>query len=239
MNIDWKSLEEGVDSELQKSAASPANRVVTTVKRWLPKRKPSPPPVAAPSTGTTSTGTTSGVRKAVNTGAGLTAAGGAGLAINSAYDKASNAVDGIGSFLEGAKGLLPLGLTALLGGGGGAKGSAYGQGANNSLASMLGRKPNILDYNTSDVHTLSNPSIGYNMPKIGEKRADITDLVAKAVQQRAINSVLDKVTTPTQETTENNEHKKVELTSEHPEIADLLKDKHNKAYLEKLLNASQ
>lgn len=237
MNIDWKSLEEGVDSELQKSAAGPANRVVTAVKKWLPKRNPSPPPAAAPSAGTTSTGTTSGVRKAVNTGAGVTAAGGAGLAINSAYDKASNAVDGIGSFLEGAKGLLPLGLTALLGGG--AKGSAYGRGADNSLASILGRKPNILDYNTSDVHTLSNPSIGYNMPKIGEKRADITDLVAKVVQQRAINSVLDKVTTPTQEAADNNEHKKVELTSEHPEIADLLKDKHNKAYLEKLLNASQ
>jgi hypothetical protein len=237
MNIDWKSLEEGVDSELQKSAAGPANRAVTAVRRWLPKLKPSLPPVTAPSTGAASTGATGGVRKAVSTGAGLTAVGGGGLAINSAYDKASKAVDGIGGFLEGAKGLLPLGLTALLGGGG-AKGSAYGQGADNSLASMLGRKPNILDYNTSDVHTLSNPSIGYNMPKIGEKRADITDLVAKAVQQRAINNVLDKVTTPTQENVSDSERKKVELTSEHPEIANLLKDEHNKAYLEKLLNAS-
>ena len=94
-------------------------------------------------------------------------------------------------------------------------------------------------------HSLGSPSYGYGTPKVGEDKTagdDLVDLVGRSIKQRALNNVLDKVflDSPAPAATQPNpelEKKRVEISSEHPEMAKLLEDEKNKAYLEKLLNS--
>lgn len=227
MNIDWTSLSAGFDEGLQKSAArrfNPAARPTV-----LPVRKnPTPTPTAAPSK--------TNIPLTV-LGTGTAAVGAGGLA--KLYNTGNKAFSDIGDMMESGKSLLPLGLSALMSG---KNRNAIPQGNQmDLLQSVLGGKKNILNYDTMDPRSLTSPSLGYGVPKVAEKKADISDLMAKAVQQRAINSIIDNtlLSGPKKTPEQPKSEKELELVAKHPEMNELLKDEQNKAYLEKLLKESR
>jgi hypothetical protein len=67
------------------------------------------------------------------------------------------------------------------------------------------------------------------------KSAAVLDAVQNTIRNRMINNVLDKVVPAKEKKETPKDEKEVELTSKYPEIATMLEDKHNKAYLERLL----
>jgi hypothetical protein len=229
MNIDWTSLSAGFDEGLQKSAArrfNPAARPTV-----LPVRKkpvPTPAPTAAP-------GKPNIPLRALGVGTGVVGTGG----LVKLYNKGDKAFSDIGDMMESGKSLLPLGLSALMSG---KNRNAIPQGnPMDLLQSVLGGKKNILNYDTMDPRSLTSPSLGYGVPKVAEKKADISDLMAKAVQQRAINSIIDNtlLSGPKAAPEQSKSEKELELVAKHPEMNELLKDEQNKAYLEKLLKESR
>lgn len=224
MKLDWTNFEKGYLEELEKSAAMPVRRPAAV--KPVPTHTRSPAPVAQP---TQTTPPPKNIFGKVLGGAGVLGAG-TGVykgytGAKEVYDKAENALSDLG-------GLLPLGLTALLGGG---KGRAQGAASvAPNLAELFGQKKNILNYDTMDPRSLTAPAMGYGAPKVAE---DITGLVAKSLQQRAVNSVIDRVLhkdeSPASKPTQEHE---LELVSQHPQMKKLLEDEKNKAYLEKLLH---
>lgn len=228
MKLDWNNFELGYLEELEKNAAFRAPRKSAVRPPVAPARKVTPAtPAAGANTPTKGTGI---IPKAVGA---TTAAGGlvgAGTLFHKAYQGGQELYNQAGNILGG---LLPLGLTAMMAGGG--KGRAPGASPTNaSLAELLGQKRNILNYDAMDPRSLTAPSAGYGAPKVAE---DITGLVAKSLQQRAVNTVIDRVLhkeeSPAAKPTEEHE---LELVSKHPQMKKLLEDEKNKAYLEKLLH---
>lgn len=68
-----------------------------------------------------------------------------------------------------------------------------------------------------------------------QKEADmVTDALANAVKNRLANKVIDKVIAEPA-SAEQKEDKQLEIVSKYPEMAALLKDEQNKAYLERLM----
>jgi hypothetical protein len=108
-----------------------------------------------------------------------------------------------------------------------------------------GQNPGILNYSRSGVQSLSSPvnlSSSYGMDnKYGmdmvKHASGVTELLTKAVQQRAINKAIDKFQEASLFPQHENspEEEEIEITSKYPEVAKLLKDEQNKAYLDRIL----
>jgi hypothetical protein len=238
MNIDWTSLSAGFDESLQKNASkNPFKPVKPITPSAVPVRRPKSPQTQAPAQAQAQAATPakSILGPAVGYG-GMTVTG---LGLNAAYNKANQIGTTIGDIMEQGKSLLPMGLSALLSGQKG-KGATQGN-MMDLLQSTLGAKRNILNYDTMDPRSLTSPSLGYGVPKMAEKKADITDLVSKAMQQRAVNSLIDNALLPPTKENEkpDTDEKALELVTNHPEMSSLLQDEQNKAYLEKLLKESK
>lgn len=219
MKLDWNNFELGYIEELEKSAAVPRGGVV---------RRPHIPSAPAPPTPGKNT-----VRNIAGVGLGGTALGAGATYLPGAYDTITGMYDNAEKAVSGLGGLLPLGLQALMGGG---KKRSQGEGGLNlNLADLLGQKKNILNYDAMDPRSLTSPALGYGAPKVAEA---ITGIVAKSLQQRALNSVIDRVLKKEEspEAGQPKEHE-IALESKHPQLQELLKDEKNKAYLEKLLHA--
>jgi hypothetical protein len=106
-----------------------------------------------------------------------------------------------------------------------------------------GQNPGMLNYSRSGVQSLGAPvnlSSSYGMDnKYGmdmvKHAFDVTELLTKAVQQRAINKAIDKFQEVPTQTESTPAEEEIEITSKYPEVAKLLKDEQNKAYLDRLL----
>lgn len=134
-------------------------------------------------------------------------------------------VDNVGKFAPLAIGAMM--LPSLMG-----KGQQGGAGQPVVVNNYMGQKPNILTPRQG-VHSLSAP-----MPKMSEfqeKKADIIiKALADAAKRRMANKVLD-VVTPEEEAEEKRSPEELEVVTKYPEMAKLLEDEQNKAYLNRLL----
>jgi hypothetical protein len=136
-------------------------------------------------------------------------------------------VDNIGKFAPLAMGAMI--LPSLMGKGQGQQGGA---GQPVVVNNYMGQKPNILTPRQG-VHSLSEP-----MPKMSEfqeKKANvITKALSDAAKRRMANKVLD-VVTPEEEVQEKRSPEELEVVTKYPELAKMLEDEQNKAYLGRLL----
>lgn len=169
-----------------------------------------------------------GMRKGVSAlGAGTAAAFKAPGYFNQAVDKIPGIIDNIGKFAPLAIGAMM--LPSLMGKGQGQQGGA---GQPIVVNNYMGQKPNILTPRQG-VHSLSEP-----MPKMSEfqeKKADIiTKALADAAKRRMANKVIDAVTTE-EEVEEKRSPEELEVVTKYPEMAKMLEDEQNKAYLNRLL----
>lgn len=134
-------------------------------------------------------------------------------------------VDNVGKFAPLAIGAMM--LPSLMG-----KGQQGGAGQPVVVNNYMGQKPNILTPRQG-VHSLSEP-----MPKMSEfqeKKADIiTKALADAAKRRMANKVLD-VVTPEEDVEERRSPEELEVVTKYPEMAKMLEDEQNKAYLNRLL----
>ena len=141
------------------------------------------------------------------------------------YKGIPKAMDNIGKFAPLAMGAMM--LPSLMG-----KGQQGGAGQPIVVNNYMGQKPNVLTPQQG-VHSLSEP-----MPKMSEfqeKKADIiTKALADAAKRRMANKVLD-VVTPEEEVEEKRSPEELEVVTKYPEMAKLLEDEQNKAYLSRLL----
>ena len=137
-------------------------------------------------------------------------------------------IDNIGRFAPLAMGAMI--LPSLMGKGQGQQGGAGQPVVVNNY--MGQKKPNILTPRQG-VHSLSEP-----MPKMSEfqeKKADIiTKALADAAKRRMANKVIDAVTTE-EEVEEKRSPEELEVVTKYPEMAKMLEDEQNKAYLNRLL----
>jgi hypothetical protein len=155
------------------------------------------------------------------------------------YNKANN-------FFQGALGpevgkyVLPAGLGALGAFGlgkllfGGKKKRRFNGGGNAPININIGgqgRLPGLLDY-SGNVGSLSSPS---TLKYGSEKNAAIIDVLANATKNRVANQLIDKVIASKQPEVAEVKEKELEIVSKYPEMAKLLEDEQNKAYLQKLM----
>lgn len=147
--------------------------------------------------------------------------------VHSIYKSIPKVIDNIGKFAPLAIGAMM--LPSLMGKGQGQQGGA---GQPIVVNNYMGQKPNILTPRQG-VHSLSEP-----MPKMSEfqeKKADIiTKALADAAKRRMANKVLD-VVTPEEEFEERRSPEELEVVTKYPEMAKMLEDEQNKAYLNRLL----
>jgi hypothetical protein len=108
----------------------------------------------------------------------------------------------------------------------------------------LAKPKTLFDLPAGEFGSLSSPNTGKSFldtfNKVGQlnKKSDIvTDALARAAQMRIANKVIDSVSSPDKATPQPapEEAKKIEIVSKYPEMAEMLKQEENKAYLEKLL----
>jgi hypothetical protein len=174
--------------------------------------------------------------------------------LSTGYDKAVQGVsdrlgEGTGRFLVPAlgAGALILGANSLLGGRN--KRNRYGGSGqapvvNVNVGGAQQQQPGFFNYNRAGVQSLGSPvnvtsSYGmdnkYGMDMV-KHASGVTELLAKAVQQRAINKAIDKFQeVPAHDAKEISPEEEIEITSKYPEVAKLLKDEQNKAYLDRIL----
>jgi len=157
--------------------------------------------------------------KNVAIGGGLATAGfGLQNGVNAAREGISSAIDTAGQYLPQALGML--------------------SGTGRSSIPGMPRGPLSINVSKSTPTMFSGALRGVNTMgeglKLGaEKQADIFDAVGGVALRRTINKALDTASAPAK--LEAPHEKELEIVSEYPEMAQLLKDKQNKAYLERLL----
>jgi hypothetical protein len=144
----------------------------------------------------------------------------------------------------------PLGIAAIMGGGmlGGGGGNSGGGGTNitnNYYGGGGGGKPSMLN-RAPGVHSMNSPVVANagpssSTPKTGSFKLAklLLDPLLAASERRVANDVLNKLAPPEQPKPAQapSSEAEVELVSKHPEIAKLLEDEQNKAYLEKLISS--
>jgi hypothetical protein len=93
--------------------------------------------------------------------------------------------------------------------------------------------PMAINMGARGVNSLSTPPLKL----AAAKTASMVDAVENALRGRMINKALDKVMMPAENAVQApvKSEKELELVSQHPEMAKLLEDKQNKAYLQRLL----
>jgi hypothetical protein len=130
---------------------------------------------------------------------------------------------GIGAALMGANALF-----------GKRKKRPFGQGGPGNININIGgqsRLPGLLDYH-GNVGSLSSPST----LKYGSvKKAAVIDAIGNATKTRLANKLIDKVMVGKQQEAAQSKEKELEIVSKYPEMAKLLEDEQNKAYLQKLM----
>lgn len=67
------------------------------------------------------------------------------------------------------------------------------------------------------------------------KEAGVVDIVGKTLQNRVTNEMIDKIVKKENKNKPETHSKEIEITSKYPEMENILKNKENKAYLERLL----
>lgn len=226
MNIDYSELERGFAEEMQKAGGwngfmNPLNTGDGT-GAWN-KSKSAFNTFTAPFRGTFNFG--SGALQTAHKGLSVLADGPS--AISGAMNKLPGIIDNVGKFAPLAMGAMM--LPSLMGKGQGQQGGA---GQPIVVNNYMGQKPNILTPQQG-VHSLSDP-----MPKMSEfqeKKADIiTKALADAAKRRMANKVLD-VVTPEEDIEERRSPEELEVVTKYPEMAKMLEDEQNKAYLSRLL----
>jgi hypothetical protein len=209
MNIDWKELDAGVSAELEKSGVDIgrlARPVINAAKNIAPKVNPK-----------------------------TVAVGAAGLAGASKLHQMGQAVsDGMGGMLNS---WLP--FAAL---------SNRSMGLGQAAATPMRRlKPtSIFNVAPGEVHSLAENQFAVGQPGIvvgdpgmlAKSASDIiSDSVSRVLQQRLGSNIIDSVYSGKQhEGLPHTKEKELEITSKYPEMAKLLEDEQNKAYLAKLLS---
>jgi hypothetical protein len=109
-------------------------------------------------------------------------------------------------------------------------GGANGGGQPNINVNVPDNTPrSVLNYDTTGVTDLDNMYSGTT------KRAFVVDSLARAVQGRLANSVIDELTGQPKAEEPKPSAKELEISSKYPEMAKLLEDEQNKAYLQRLL----
>lgn len=93
-----------------------------------------------------------------------------------------------------------------------------------------GMPPGFLNYDPTQVQSFGSYKQGSLL-----KGADIVDALSGAVGRRMADKVLNNATGVKKETHHEEHPKALEITSKHPHMTKLLKNKKNKAYLENLL----
>lgn len=174
--------------------------------------------------------------------------------LSTRYDKVVQGVsdrigEGAGRFLVPAlgAGALILGANSLFGGRNKRNrfgGSGQAPVVNVNVGGAQQQQPGFFNYNRAGVQSLGSPvnvtsSYGmdnkYGMDMV-KHASGVTELLAKAVQQRAINKAIDKFQeVPAHDAKETSPEEEIEITSKYPEVAKLLKDEQNKAYLDRIL----
>lgn len=224
MNIDYSELERGFAEELQKHAAwngfmNPLNTGDGT-GTWN-KFKSGFNTFTAPLRGSFNLG--SGALQAAHKGLGVLADGPG--TVTGFMNKLPGIIDNVGKVAPLAIGAMM--LPSLMGKG---QGQQAGGGQPVVVNNYMGQKPNMLTPQQG-VHSLSSPKVA----QILEKRSDvITKALADAAKRRMANKVLD-VVTPEEEVEENRSPEELEVVTKYPEMAKLLEDEQNKAYLNRLL----
>jgi hypothetical protein len=207
MNLNWTELQSGFSSELEKKAK----------KVKYPKPKPAPKqPTPAPAPTSTQKPNIPSMVGAAATGAGL---GTAGIAA------ANYLTSGVGGQLQGLAAYLP----ALIGlaGAGGTAGSLPSKFPTIHVTTK--NPPTILDLPSNQVGSL-------NSPNMGAKFIKSANVLERIVQNRIANSAIDNIFgSNIKKVEDNTAQKKLEIVSKYPELAAMLEDEQNKAYLEKLL----
>lgn len=244
MNIDYSELEKGFAEELEKQrmekhAVLPLVPVISGLaaaafgppaiaqvgktffpekhKRW--SQSPGNPYSIA-----------EGMRKGLSAiGTGTAAAFKTPGYFNQFSDKLPGIIDNIGKFAPLAMGAMM--LPSLMGKGQGQQGGA---GQPIVVNNYMGQKPNALTPQQG-VHSLSDP-----IPKMSEfqekKAGVISEALATAAKRRMANRVLD-VVAPEEENLKQQKQtpEELEVITKYPEMAKLLEDEQNKAYLNRLL----
>jgi hypothetical protein len=227
MKLDWNELNKGVSSEMEKQAW---NGFVDTKLDtgdgkgfWNNAKKGINFLTAVPSA---TFNLTSGLLQTAYGGARLLAdgPGAAGRLINK---QIPTLVDNVGKLAPLAIGALA--IPALM-----KRKQQGGSGDANQpviVNNYLGRKPTILDPQ-SGVNSLSTPKTA----SLADKQADaVIKLLADAAKRRMANKVLDTVATSKPEEEEKKDGKELEVVTKYPEVAKLLEDEQNRAYLNRLL----
>ena len=224
MNLDYSELERGFAEEMQKAGGwngfmNPLNTGDGT-GNWN-KTKSVFNTLTAPFRGTFNFG--SGALQAAHKGVSVLADGPG--AITGFMNKLPGIIDNVGKVAPLAIGAMM--LPSLMGKGQGQQG---GGGQPVVVNNYMGQKPNMLTPQQG-VHSLSNPKVA----QLLEKRSDvITKALSDAAKRRMANKVLD-VVTPEQETEEKRSPEELEVVTKYPELAKMLEDEQNKAYLGRLL----
>jgi hypothetical protein len=142
------------------------------------------------------------------------------------YKSIPEAMDNIGKFAPLAIGAMM--LPSLMGKGQGQQGGA---GQPIVVNNYMGQKPNILTPQQG-VNSLSS----YKSASLSEKKADvITKALTDAAKRRMANHVLDVVSPEEAEVQAQQSPEELEIVTKYPEMAKLLEDEENKAYLGRLL----
>lgn len=121
--------------------------------------------------------------------------------------------------------------------------AALGGAGNKANAMTQGYRPagprpmSVLNTGTMDPHSLAAPRMfEEKLAAYLQKKASIVDAFAGAAGRKMVDNVLNTAIAPTDNPAEAHaKEKEIELTSKYPEIAEMLKNEQNKAYLEKLL----
>ena len=240
MNIDYSELERGFAEEMQKAGGwdgywKPFNtqgdsKVLNTIKggynlaTLYPRIVFNAGSAAIQALPALAKGTVAAGEMAASAPQNITNAAKGAYSI---YKGIPKVMDNIGKFAPLAMGAMM--LPSLMGKGQGQQGGA---GQPIVVNNYMGQKPNMLTPQQG-VHSLSNP-----MPKMSEfqeKKADvITKALADAAKRRMANKVLD-VVTPDEEEQAEQSPEELEVVTKYPEMAKMLEDEQNKAYLSRLL----
>lgn len=151
--------------------------------------------------------------------------------LDSAGSLAKTTWDNMGTMGHVATPLIGLGLSAILMHYfNKKKESKYPMGGGQPININIGGKPAHPMFNTPGVSSFGDFKYGE------EKTANlVVDSLANAVKNRIANKVLDTAVPTGQEAKKSPSEKELEITSKYPEMAKLLEDDKNKAYLERLL----
>ena len=226
MKLDFKELERGIQDELEKKAFLPLLAGAATAAAAAPLIVPQVTSKIAPEThkkwSEDPNNLLYGAGTAVNTG--LKTAGGLISGFNKLVNAAPKIIDTIGTYAPLAMGAMLLPNLA--------GGSQGGVGQPVVVNNYMGQRPNALNPQ-SGVNTLQE-SFGKAGEALDKKAEGVAEALVSAAKRRMANKVLDTVATPEKHPEEKSQEE-LEIVTKYPEMAKLLENEQNRAYLNRLL----